>query len=546
MKLVDAGPVPKLAMWLRPWGRRRWLAIGLLAAAIVASTAFVYLTGGIKFVFSHSMYLPILVAGGLFGPIGGALAGMAGGLTLGPYMPIDTVTGEMQEPLNWLFRAVFFMLVGGVTGGLVDVVTRLTGRDPVSGAPGLGPLMHDLHELVDRQKRGEAQAFTLLLLRLDNHREITRTFGVETGTHVLRGFVDRVATVVAASPVYHVSGESFAVTLPRAEVEVTLAGIRDEVAPPVEASGVPVYVNLTIGRVDCPEHSQLPEMLIQQATIAADLAIGSARGIAAYDRRLDTTNRANQLLLSDLAEALDDGQLRLYYQPQVALDDTSVVAYEALVRWQHPQHGLLLPDRFVPQAEKTHLVHRLARWCLETALADVRDAEARGDSWRVAVNLSARNLHDRGLLTTIDESLLAADLEPDRLAVELTESLVILFPDEATRVLGLLRDRGIEVAIDDFGKGSTSLSHLKRLPASSLKIDRGFIEHVAMNTADQRIVEAIVLMAHRFDMQVVAEGVEDDEALSWVRQLGCDVAQGTFISDPRPASAFSGFSVVLS
>ncbi|MBK1734559.1 hypothetical protein CKO15_04515 [Halorhodospira abdelmalekii] len=536
MRLLDRFVIHLLAYWQHPRGRRYWVAVGLVAVLVFASALFVYATGGIKYVFAHSMYLPILLAGAVFGWLGGVVAGIAGGLALGPWMPIDTTTGEMQEPLNWIFRVGLFVLVGLIVGLLVDAVVKLLGQDPVSGAPSQLPLRNDIRERIDSHASGKGTDFSLILVVFDNHSSLVSTFGPEVGLQLVRGLVERLQKAAnGLSKVYHIHGEHFALLCRSDAAGPLLRRIHESSREPLNASEIPLYVNLTIGRADYPSHGCDPDQLIQRATIAADTAKRRGESEVAYDIRYDYTNQQNLILLSSFRSALASEQVRLYYQPQIDLrNGHAVIAVEALVRWLHPVSGLLAPGAFVPQVEKTHLIHDLTRWVIEAALRDLQRFEAYGLGLRVAVNVSTRNLHDPMLLTTIDHCLKASGVAPDRFELEVTESAVLADPDKAQRVLNQVREWGVGVAIDDFGAGQTSLGYLKRLPASCLKIDRSFIGQIADNTADQRIVESVVTLAHRLDMKVVAEGIEDERTLLLVDALGCDIAQGFFIGRPGP------------
>lgn len=533
--------------WQQPYGRRRWAAIALLVLLGVLVAGLVYATGGIKFVWSHSMYLPILLAGLLFGPRGGLLAGLLAGLALGPLMPIDTQTGEMQETLNWLYRLGFFVLIGSLNGLFVRVVTDLVGRDPVSGAPSQVPLRRDLGRMLARQEEGQVTGFSLLLVKLTNHPEVVATFGRDTGRRLVRAFVTRLeAAVPSGSTVYHLHGETFGLIVPRDDLATVRELVRARLRAPVEAAGVPIHVSLSMGRADVPEHARAVDTLVQQATSAVQSVRGSFDAEVVYDASHDRAQRENLLLLSGLRDAIADGQLRLHYQPQVDLRTGRVQGVEALVRWHHPELGLLPPARFVPQAETTDLVHDLTRWVLVAALRDVAalgGVGAPGDAatpWILAVNLSARDLHDPGLLASIDAALSESGLPPDRLEIEVTESTVFDDPDEAREVLLRVRDRGVGVAIDDFGAGNTSLRYLEQLPATRLKIDRSFITYLTSRVADQHIVAAVADLGHRLGMTVLAEGIEDAATLRLVGELGCDLAQGYLFGRPRPLGDLDG------
>ena len=542
MTHLDASLIPVLTHWHRPWGRRRWLGVVVVAMLIALITFMVYATGGIRFVYAHAMYLPLLLAGTMFGPVGGLVAGLLAGLALGPAMPIDTTTGEMQPVANWLFRMGSFMLVGGIVGALVTTVGRLAGSDPVSGAPGQVPLRHDLNVMLDRHRRGELRGFSVLMLKLTNHFDIAGTFGPEASTQLLREVVDRLHDINGGTTgVYHLHGEFFAVVVPREEREEAQRRLRELTREPVMANGVPVYLGSAIGRADCPDHSQNTDPLVQHATAAAALAEGTDDAEAIYDVATGQRNRENVLLLGDLQDGITRNELLLEYQPQITVADDRVHGVEALVRWEHADHGRLAPDRFVPQAEKTHLIHTLTRWVVRHALEEARRFSAAGHDWEVWVNLSMRDLHIDDLASELEQACAATDMPPDRLVIEVTESAVLTDPVRASTVLGQVRDRGIGVAIDDFGAGRTSLVYLKQIPATCLKIDRRFVQHITRDPVDRSIVESVTELAHKLGMLVVAEGIEDATTLETVRDLGCDRAQGFLISRPAPPADLHGF-----
>ncbi|ABM61127.1 putative bifunctional diguanylate cyclase/phosphodiesterase [Halorhodospira halophila] len=536
MVRIDRSLALSLTRWQYPGGLQGWMALVGVAALIAATALLVWQTGGIQYAFSHIMYLPVLLGAALFGPPGGVLAGLAGGLALGPWMPIDTASGEMQEPLNWIYRTAFFMFVGGVVGMLGQAVARLLGEDPVSGAPSQQPLRQDLGRTLDPPVPGRTpNRLSVLVVIFDNYTELVHTFGPEVGVRLIRGLVGRLqAACGAEARVYHLHGERFAVVVDQQRLEAVRACIREQAAEPLVAGGVPLYVNLTFGRADYPEHGRHAEQLIQCATIAGDLATRQGERERVYDASSDQSSRENLVLLSGFRRALAGGELCLHHQPKWHLGRERVTGTEALLRWQHPEHGLLTPVRFIPQLENSHLIHELTPWVVRAALRDLADLQARSRDWQVAMNLSARNLNDDGLLGDMERALGETGTSPEQLEVEVTESAVLADPDRASRVLGRLRDWGVGVAIDDFGAGQTSLGYLRRLPASTLKIDRSLICQLAPGSSDHRIVESVAGLGRRLGMEVVAEGVEDRATLEAVRRAGCDAVQGYGVCPPRP------------
>lgn len=242
------------------------------------------------------------------------------------------------------------------------------------------------------------------------------------------------------------------------------------------------------------------------------------------------------MLIGELYHAIGHDQLLLYYQPQVSLTTGQVAHVEALVRWQHPQHGLLLPEQFIPLAEQTGLIKPLSLWVLSTALRQCHVWQQAGLSLSVAVNLSMLNLQDVQLPDKIAELLTTWNVAPPRLEVEITESTLATDPQRAKEILTRLSEMGVRIAIDDFGIGYSSLASLKRLPVNGIKIDKSFVMDMAVSADDTTIVHSIIDLGHNLGLQVVAEGVENQATWDLLATLGCDYAQGYYLSYPIPAA----------
>jgi EAL domain-containing protein (putative c-di-GMP-specific phosphodiesterase class I) len=275
--------------------------------------------------------------------------------------------------------------------------------------------------------------------------------------------------------------------------------------------------------------------LLQRADVAMYTAKKGHEEYAFYDAQHDQYSPRRLALLGDLRKAIATQELRLYYQPKAGLETGLVTSVEALVRWQHPTHGFLPPDQFIPLAEQTGLIGPLTYWVVETALEQCRRWLDAGLDLGVAVNLSMWNLRDASLPDTIAGLLAHYRVPPHLLCVELTESAVMTDAEHALRVLDRLFALGVRVAIDDYGTGYASLSYLKHLPAHELKIDHAFVQHLTTEGADRAIVRSTVNMAHTLGMSVVAEGVEDQATWNLLATFGCDTAQGYYLS--RPVSA---------
>jgi EAL domain-containing protein (putative c-di-GMP-specific phosphodiesterase class I) len=275
----------------------------------------------------------------------------------------------------------------------------------------------------------------------------------------------------------------------------------------------------------------------------ADVAMYAAKranlGVAIYAPELDVNSPEQVTLYGELRRAIDGDELRLHFQPKVDVRSGAFAGVEALVRWQHPERGLVYPDQFIPLAERTGLIRPLGQWVLEAAVRQCQAWHDRGLAVEVAVNLGAYNLDDHGLPQAIGGLLERYAVPAQQLRVEITETTLMRDPDNARRVLEELRSTGVRVSIDDFGTGYSSLAYLKRLPADELKIDRSFVRHMAVDAGDAAIVRSVIALGHELGFVVTAEGVEDAASLEWLRTFGCDRAQGYFFARPLEADALA-------
>lgn len=277
--------------------------------------------------------------------------------------------------------------------------------------------------------------------------------------------------------------------------------------------------------------------MLRHADMAMFAAKRSHAGVAAFDPSHDVARQEHLTLLGELRHAIDDGQLRAHYQPKIDLVKGCTSGVEVLLRWQHPDRGLVSPARFMPYAEQTGFVRSVTRWILEESVRQCGEWLRAGIRLPVAVNLSARDLHDPALPARIAALRASHRVPAGLLSLEITESSVMEDPDQALRTLHALRALGVGLAIDDFGTGFSSLAYLKRLPVTELKIDRAFVAGMLDDADDRTIVRSTVELAHNLGLRVVAEGVEDTATLQALKAIGCDLAQGWFASPALDAAS---------
>jgi EAL domain-containing protein (putative c-di-GMP-specific phosphodiesterase class I) len=293
-----------------------------------------------------------------------------------------------------------------------------------------------------------------------------------------------------------------------------------------------LYVESSVGIAGFPMNGQDAEFLIQRAGIAMHLALQAESKYFVYTEEQDVYNPQRLILMGELRNAIDRDELFLHYQPKIDLNTKHVTGVEALIRWNHPNRGIVPPDEFIRVAEQTGLIKPLTFWCLHSSLRQWRVWEQEGINLVLSVNLSARSLMDPLLPDQVSEIIRSYHIPSEYLELEITESAIMADPARALENLSHLKRSGIRLSIDDFGTGYSSLGYLKKLPVDSLKIDKSFVFNMATEKDDVVIVKSTIDLAHNLGLTVVAEGVENQETLDQLIGMGCDTAQGYFMSRP--------------
>jgi len=386
----------------------------------------------------------------------------------------------------------------------------------------------------------------LLMIGLTRVPDIIKTLGHALCDRLMRDANERIRRVASGAYLARVTDAQFMLWLPGAgKPEAVAAALRllDTLNEPYQETDISIDRLPSIGIAMFPADGSQAGMLLRHAEVAQFAASGSARALSFYEAATDPHRPERLSLMGDLREALDHNQLLLHYQPKLDLVSHRIDGAEALVRWNHPRLGWVPPDAFIGMAEDTGNIHRITRWALASALAQAQQWLEQGLQLHVAVNLSTRDLEDVDLPSRIRALLAIHGLPASCLTVEVTERAVIGERDTAIQILRRLADQGIGIAIDDFGVGQSTFAYLRHLPVSELKIDQMFVKHLAVDRNDQIIVRSIVELSHQLGYRVTAEGVENALALDYLASIGCDHAQGYFISHAIPADGFAAFIV---
>ncbi|TXL63798.1 putative bifunctional diguanylate cyclase/phosphodiesterase [Zeimonas arvi] len=375
--------------------------------------------------------------------------------------------------------------------------------------------------------------FAVLLMDLDRFKWVNDTLGHECGDQVLAQVADRLRDALPGAPtIARLGGDEFAIVVRSAEgrADDIVARISRGLESPITLAGQTVDVSASIGIAHFPEHGRTPSELMRHADVAMYAAKRQGVPSSVYDPGFDTSREHHLSLLSELRNALDRPELRLLYQPKISLREAPVVAAEVLMRWEHPTRGLVTPDDFIPFAEKTGFIREMTQWLLQRAIRQAAVWRRQGREVELSINISARDLIDQQLPQRIASLLTLESLPPRLLCLEVTESALIEDPDRAADTLQAVRKLGVQVAVDDYGSGFSSLTYLKRLSVTELKIDKSFVAGMTSNAHDSAIVRSTIELGHSLGLSVTAEGVETEDQLTLLEQMGCDKVQGFLFS----------------
>lgn len=419
-------------------------------------------------------------------------------------------------------------------------ILRLAYEDGLTALPNRTMFLERLNQALKLARRDGPQP-VVMLLDLDRFKTINDTLGHEVGDMALREAGQRIAaTLREADSVARLGGDEFAILLTSAapaQAQAAARRIADAMEAPFTIAGQSMDIGTSIGIASYPEHGADASELMRAADVAMYAAKRAKIGYATYDPSLDGERQSHLTLLGELRRAVDEGQLKLMYQPKLTLADGRICAVEALVRWQHPERGMVPPNDFIPFAEQTGYITRITRWVVGEAVRQCGEWRRQGLDIRISINASTRDLQVREDLPGLMRDALAAHGVPGTLiCVEITEGALMDDPVGARKILRELHDMGVSLSIDDYGTGYSSLAYLKELTVNELKIDRSFVVGMQNDPQSLAIVRSTIELGHNLGLHVVAEGVESAEDIETLRRSGCDSVQGYGISRPLDAA----------
>jgi diguanylate cyclase (GGDEF)-like protein len=482
-------------------------------------------------------YAPVAVAGG---------SGVAA--IFQDYEPIAQAAQAAFLPIAGIFEAALLLLFVALVPILRQVTLRIRRQmeelqhralhDELTGLPNRTLFGDRIGQAILAARRGNGSP-VVMLLDVDRFKEINDTLGHETGDLLLQEISGRLRDELRANETLaRLSGDEFGVLLPAASAEDATV-VADRVHASLESAfnigGIPLEISASIGMAAHPEHGEQVDGLLQHADVAMYMAKAAHAKTAIYDAEQDSNDAARLALAGELRRAIETGELVVFFQPKAELESGRILGAEALVRWEHPERGFIPPNDFVPIAERTGLIKPLSRFVLAASVNQCKVWNAAGYDLHVSVNLTIPDLLDLELPDWIGSMLTETGVTPDQLELEITETTILADPFHVRRVLNRLNEMGLRLAIDDFGTGYSSLAYLRHLPVQTIKIDRSFVMGMGEDPSDATIVRSTIDLGRNLGLEIVAEGVESQEAWDALRSHGCTLAQGYFISRPVPA-----------
>lgn len=389
------------------------------------------------------------------------------------------------------------------------------------------------------------ETLAVLSMDLDQFKQINDSLGHFYGDYLLQEVADRLAsTMRETDTLSRFGGDEFTVVLPSTTLEQAIMVCRKistVIDQPFTIEGHNLNVGISIGIAMYPEHGQDSETLIQRADIAMYEAKRNDVIYAVFEPSQDASIWQRLILIGELRDALAKEQFTLHYQPKISVSGRRLIGVEALIRWQHPERGEIFPDAFIPLIEQAGLSKLLTNWVMNSALQQKALWDKEGVHLTISINLSVKNLHDLDFAKDVEKALQKWQVKAEHLYLEITESCMLIDPNRVNKVVEMLKETGVNLSIDDYGTGYSSLAYLRKFPAEEIKIDKSFVTNMLTNEDNAVIVKSTIDMIHNIGCKAVAEGVEDDATMELLARLGCDIVQGYHICRPLAGNNFGSW-----
>jgi EAL domain-containing protein (putative c-di-GMP-specific phosphodiesterase class I) len=507
-------------------------ALGI-SAAFPLIWLLVYYTGGIKFVYSHTMYIPILLAGIVFGFKVGVLAGIIGGFLLGPLMPLVVDPLEQQEFINWFYRMLMFVVIGGLSGYFVEkykkiikINNRLFSRHPDTG-------IHNINYLLQLEDDFIEDNVITATVMINNKSRICEVIGTDYYIKTIKELIKYLKNILPKETVIiQADSDKFWFIIKVEGVIHDGADTLKSLSNQFDIEGITVYLDYSIGVNETTSFKTCKTLIpFRDSDRLAGYAKENNLPFVIFDNEL-LKRRFEFSLLGQFLNALETKETFLVFQPIIDSKTEKVEKVEALIRWNNSVHGLIMPNDFIPLIESTQLVHPLTDWVIKEALIHLKKLQDLGFDICISINLSPKNLNNPNFYDSVVKIVKEQKVLPEKIVFEVTESFLLEEEMKSKSTLDNLKAAGFRIAIDDFGKGYSSLTYLSQFDTDFLKIDQYYINNILEKPTVLNIVDATIKLAHQFNLKVVAEGVESKSIFEKAKSIGIDYIQGYYISKP--------------
>lgn len=514
--------------------------LGIVALILVFHTVIIILGYGIASILLYLLLIPVIYSAWVFGPRGGLIVGFLSGFLFGPLMPLDVAQQLIEPPLNSVLLIAFLTGSGYGLGNIIMQLKHQAEFDCLMGIPNRKFFYDFLTNELQKQKKLNTKPFYIVLINIDDFKNINDSIGHNAADLLLIDIKSRIKECLHKKDLLaRWSGDEFSIILFRENLDdlvLVCDNIIKALRLPFDINTQQFFINASIGvSSSCIAHES-NEVLVKEAeTTMRFVKERGKNGYKFYTEEMNRNSLQEKMLEANLHKALETGQLELYYQPKINCKNNKLYGVEALIRWRNPEVGFITPDKFIPVAEKTGLIIPIGNWVLKTACQQVRNWKSAGiTDICVSVNVSALQIKSDDFVHTVTEIIKAMEIEPHLIELEITESSIIEDSIDNIMKLNELKDIGVRISLDDFGKGYSSLNYLKMLPIDTLKVDKSFIQNIEFDPREKVITEAIIKMSKALGLTVLAEGIENEKQFHLLQELNCDAMQGFYFSKPLP------------
>jgi EAL domain-containing protein (putative c-di-GMP-specific phosphodiesterase class I)/GGDEF domain-containing protein len=509
---------------------------------IVLITLFIYLQKGTKVMYPLFLYIPIILCALFFKLPGGLAAAVICGLLMGPFMPLNASTRDLQSTGNWLIRIGMYSFVGGFVGLAFNIADKNLQKIEwqalhtiSTDLPNRFFLSNEIQNL--KKKMSQETQIAVFAFEVINYQDINMTIGYENADKLMCALAENLQSVSWNTQICELGSYLLGAALlveDQQEIIDRINEVRLLSSTPITIEGVPIFTILKMG-IDVQDMtSDDQDLTIMKSISAAHRAKVKNLDYRFYSDGMDDQNRENMSLLGSIPKALSDDEFTLYYQPIIDLANDEVMGFEALIRWFHQRRGLISPGEFIHLLEVTPLVNSVQDWVIKSAVNDATKFMETKPGVNISINISPRGINQFIHVSYLENILSNTSILPENIIFEITESVAMDDAELALEILRGMKAQGIKLAIDDFGVGYSSLNYLKFMPIDLLKIDRSFIADAQFSKGSQGIINAIIAISKSMDFKVLAEGVETQESYNWLRSVGCDYMQGFYKARPMP------------